>query len=442
MSAGSSRRPPVAVTRITEEVLAECVDAGLLEPTWEDLERKNRELQESQALIDGVLAAMSDILIVSDAGGRIRKVNRAVLDLTGFVEADLVGQPVGRLFRVDCPAALGLWDGRHDCPQTHRRALQECEVRLRGRDGRETEPVTLRCEARHDAVGGSGGMVIIGRPVGELRRAYEALNRAHGDLMTAQQRLLQTEKLASIGRLVAGVAHELNNPVSFVYGNMQALRRYGERLEHYVAALHQSPAAADIADRRAELRIDQTLRDLPSLIDGTVEGAERIRDIVRSLVSLSFRDGPGREPVDLAAVARTAAQWTGGEARRSVDLRLDLPERMIVSGKAGRLHQLLVNLLQNAVDAVAAVPDPAIVVTGTLDGDTAVLAVRDNGPGIDNAVLTRIFDPFFTTKPVGQGTGLGLWVCYEIVQDHGGRIEAANHPEGGAVFTLRLPLPG
>ncbi|HYD32857.1 MAG TPA: ATP-binding protein [Azospirillaceae bacterium] len=436
---------PVIIARTKEEILDELEGAGLLEPSWSDLEDKTRELERSQTFIEDVLESMSDILVVSDRQGLIRKVNRAVLELTGFAEPELIGQPLSSLFLGDFRVDIGQCAANCDCPEAMRKALQDCEVRLRDRLGRPTEPVTLSCQARRGAVAGCGapeGLVIIGRPAGELRRAYEALARTHRELVQAQERLVQTEKMASIGRLVAGVAHELNNPVSFVYGNVLALARYRERLERYVHAIHDSELAAEFDALRRDLRIDRIFRDLPSLVDGTVEGAQRIRDIVRDLLTLSYHDTSPPDRVELAPLAATAADWVAREPGwpARVGLTVTVPPGLAVAGRNGRLHQVLVNLLKNAADAVAAVDGPGITVTGAVDGGTALLSVRDNGPGIPAEALGKLFDPFFTTKPVGKGTGLGLWVSYEIARDHGGVIEAHNLAQGGAGFILKLPL--
>jgi two-component system sensor histidine kinase HupT/HoxJ len=119
---------------------------------------------------------------------------------------------------------------------------------------------------------------------------------------------------------------------------------------------------------------------------------------------------------------------------------LNLPERLEVVGRRGPVHQIIVNLVQNAVDVMAECPDPKLFVSGARDGRWIVVRVRDNGPGLSATAMKRLFEPFFTTKPIGEGTGLGLYVSYGLAEELGGQLEAANHDEGGAVFTLRLPV--
>ncbi|MBF0333337.1 MAG: PAS domain-containing sensor histidine kinase, partial [Alphaproteobacteria bacterium] len=272
-----------------------------------------------------------------------------------------------------------------------------------------------------------------------LRRAYQALNDAHAELKQTQRQLVQSEKMASLGRLVAGVAHELNNPISFIYGNVHTLGKYRERLTAYLAALHGEASPEDRAALRERLRIDRLLDDLGPLIEGTLEGAERVTDIVKNLRRLSFSRSGEAEAFELGAVIRTAVQWTikGGDG--TADFTLDLAPDLHARGHSGQIHQVMVNLVRNALDAAAAAARPEIRIRAERLPGLLRVTVADNGPGIAPDDISRVFDPFFTTKAVGQGTGLGLWISYGIVKEHGGAIEAANRPEGGAAFVFTLP---
>ncbi|HTH40651.1 MAG TPA: ATP-binding protein, partial [Rhodocyclaceae bacterium] len=275
-------------------------------------------------------------------------------------------------------------------------------------------------------------------PVGELRRAYQALHQTHEELKRTQQQLLHSEKMASLGRLVAGVAHELNNPISFVLGNVVALRRYVERIDTYLDAVHHRADAAPAL--RQELRIDKILEDLPSLIEGTVEGAERTRDVVDGLKRFSVMDRDEKATFDLVPVIERAVHWVSSAMQGRFQMCLDLPETISVSGSSGQMQQVLMNLVQNAADATAGQAEQRLTISARLADPQAIIEFHDNGPGIAAENLPRIFDPFFTTKPVGQGTGLGLAISYGIVERHGGKLAVANHAQGGAVFTLTLPL--
>jgi two-component system sensor histidine kinase HupT/HoxJ len=284
--------------------------------------------------------------------------------------------------------------------------------------------------------------VFVGRPLGELKRAYHQLREAHEALKRTQQQLLHSEKMASLGRLVAGVAHELNNPISFVLGNVHALQRYTERLREYLGAIHDHADADERARLRAKLRIDHLLADLPSLMEGTLEGAQRTADIVQGLKRFSAMDRGERSEVDLNGVIERAIHWVRKGTAPAFAVHWAPGEPCTIHGNAGQLLQVVMNLVQNAYDAAATRdnPAPALWVSLQREGDVARLRFRDNGPGIAPEHLSRIFDPFFTTKPVGKGTGLGLSISYGIVEQHGGRLTAGNPPEGGAEFVLELPI--
>ena len=291
-----------------------------------------------------------------------------------------------------------------------------------------------------DGAGRRLGHVLVGRPTGELKRAYLELQVSHDALKRAQQQLMHAEKLASLGRLVAGVAHELNNPISFVLGNVHALARYAERLRRYLDAVHGGASGADAAALRRELRIDQLLGDLPSLIEGTLEGASRTAEIVQGLRRFSAIDHEQRVRVDVNEVVEQAIRWvTKGTAPRFAVHWQPCPGA-VVTGSASQLQQVLMNLIQNAYDAAAGLEQPQLWIEARAEGPSLTLTLRDNGPGIPASDMARIFDPFFTTKPVGKGTGLGLSISYGIVEQHGGRLEARNAPQGGALFSIFLPL--
>jgi len=393
-----------------------------------DLEQKNAALEQAQQFIASIIASMSDILVVCDHKGVIQEINPALLSLTGFAAEEVLGQPL--------TALLSAADAHHLRASG---ALREFEVRLNDKSGGFTELVALSSSVRLERRRHLPGLVLVGRPVGALRHAYHELNAAHDDLKKAQQQLIQAEKMASLGRLVAGVAHELNNPISFVYGNAHTLSRYAGRLEQYLQAVHDGTPEGEREDLRKSLKIDRLMADLGSLIDGTLEGAQRVAEIVKNLRRLSFANPTERRQVNLAEVVRNACQWVLRADKRAVTFEDDLPEDLPVEGLEGPLHQVFVNLAQNAMDATEDMAHPVLSISGRCHGDQLVLVVRDNGPGIRNEDILKVFDPFFTTKPVGKGTGLGLWVSWSIVRDHGGAMEVANSPDGGAAFTIVLP---
>jgi len=276
----------------------------------------------------------------------------------------------------------------------------------------------------------------------QLRTAHEEVQAAYRELQATQMQLIQREKMASVGQLVAGVAHELNNPIGFVYSNVTTLEDFVRRLRGMLEAYRAAPLPeVDRARLQAEWegrKIDYALRYLDSMIQGIREGAERARKIVR----------------DLRVFARTQDDvWQSVDIHEEIESSLTLlnhllKDRVAVHRKFGdlpdvecirsQMDQVFLNLLANAAQAI---PGPgAITIETRRDGPTAVIGIADTGPGIPPEIIGRLFDPFFTTKPVGEGTGLGLSISYEIVKKHGGEIRAESPADGGAIFTVRIPL--
>ena len=402
------------------------------------LEEKNAQLEQSQQFIFSLLSAMSDVLVACDAGGGIEQTNRALAELTGRDEAALRGSAIDALMADEASSTrirrvLGT-------PALQRDGTV-IEVDLRDAAGQPV-PVDFNCTPRFDAAGRRVGLVFVGRPMGELKRAYHQLREAHEALKRTQQQLVHAEKMASLGRLVAGVAHELNNPISFVLGNVYALQRYGSRMQEYLAALHAGKPAEEIAELRKTLRIDRLMEDMKPLIDGTIEGAERTRDIVAGLKRFSAQDRGEEETFNLAEVLERSVHWVVKASGSKIKVVVEVPKEIPVSGSAGQMQQVLVNLVQNAIDSTERQPDARLEIRAELRARSVLLTFRDNGPGFQADTLGHVFDPFFTTKPVGKGTGLGLSISYGIVERHRGQLKAANHPDGGAVLTLTLPLAG
>jgi two-component system sensor histidine kinase HupT/HoxJ len=399
------------------------------------LEEKNAALEDSQKFIFSVLTSMSDILVVCDRHGCIQQVNEAFARLVGRAQDELPGTLISDLFADE----VSRRQAQRFMTEMHRETVHDCEMQFRAADG-NAMPVAVNCTPRLSPVGKFVGTVITGRPIGELRRAYTALREAHEDLKRTQQQLVHSEKMASLGRLVAGVAHELNNPISFVLGNVHALQRYSRRLDEYLSAIHAGRPESEVAELRRRLRIDRLLDDLKPLIDGSIEGAERTRDIVAGLKRFSAVDNTASEVFDLGEVIRRATHWVEKASATRLDTSFDLPDSAPVRGSPGQLQQVAMNLVQNAIDAAEGGAQPRLEIAGRIEDAKVIVSFHDNGPGFKAEQLGKVFDPFYTTKPVGKGTGLGLSISYGIVERHHGALQAANHPAGGAVLTLTLPL--
>jgi signal transduction histidine kinase len=287
-----------------------------------------------------------------------------------------------------------------------------------------------------------------GERIIKLEQTLAEQNRA---LRETQAALVQSEKLASLGQLAAGMAHEINNPIAYVSNNLAVLRRDVpaalEVLDRYRAGrdLLRNVAPDLVAEtERLEEAIDLPyIRDsLPRLFERSLDGLKRVRDIVKNLRDFARLDEADFKEADLNAALQSTLEIAAYEIRKSaIQLRTFLGELPPVLCHPGKINQVLLNILMNAIQAS---PPGGIIEARTRLDETApaggvVVEVQDNGCGIRPEHRQRIFDPFFTTKPVGQGTGLGLSVSYGIIRDHGGSIEVESEVGRGTLFRIRLP---
>ena len=276
-----------------------------------------------------------------------------------------------------------------------------------------------------------------------LQRTHVELQRAHEELKQTETQLIQSEKMASLGQLVAGVAHELNNPISFVFGNVRILEEYVETIQSILDAYRQ---AAEGSEHQEELDafweendMDFILEDLGSLIAGCREGATRTKEIVQDLRTFSRLDEAERKSVDLNAGIMSTLNLLSDRLKNRVNVHLELEDLPQVECFAGQINQVFMNLLSNAEQAIRDRGDIWIR-SRLIAPDRVEVQVEDSGDGIPPEKIDKIFDPFFTTKPVGKGTGLGLSISYGIVERHGGDISVRSEQGRGTCFTLQLPL--
>lgn len=278
----------------------------------------------------------------------------------------------------------------------------------------------------------------------ELEHAYSELTQAHQALKDTQRQLIQSEKMASLGRLVAGVAHELNNPISFVFANMHALLSYEQRFRQYLDGVHSNLPLDQRETLRKQLRIDRIMEDIRPLLEGSMEGAERVSEIVKNLRQFSTPASQQPEAFDLVALCQRTAQWLVRSSALEPELTQIFPAKCVVHNYEGYVSQILVNLIQNALDALDHQAKPKLTLQLIKEKDWVHLEVQDNGAGIKEADFPKLFDPFYTTKPVGKGTGLGLYISYGLATEQcSGALTARNYykqGENGAIFRLSLPL--
>ena len=328
--------------------------------------------------------------------------------------------------------AAGRWSGHVSA------AGVELGVRLyttRRRDGR---PRSLLVVAESHA-----GVA----PDFELQLSREELQNTAQRLAGTQEQLLQSEKMASIGQLAAGVAHEINNPIGYVHSNLGTLQEYLTALmallECHETALHADDPKlwrSEVQGKRERLDIDFIIGDLPKLLEESREGIERVTKIVQDLKDFSRSSGSGEpmRPADLHKGLESTINIVWNELKYKVQLERHYGNLPPVECHASEINQVLMTLLINAGQAID--NRGTITITTGCEGDEAWISVSDTGCGIAPEAIGRIFEPFYTTKPIGRGTGLGLAVAYNIMAKHHGRIEVTSTLGVGSTFRVVLPV--
>lgn len=292
------------------------------------------------------------------------------------------------------------------------------------------------------------------------RSKSQALEQALQELRQTQLHLVQSEKMSSLGQLVAGVAHEINNPVNFIYGNLDHAERYAQDLLHLIQVYqqHYPTPAAEIEAEAEEIDLDFLVEDLPKLLASMKVGADRIKSIVASLRTFSRLDEAEVKAVNIhEGIDSTLMILQNRLKPRSdhpgIDVIKTYGELPLVECYAGQLNQVFMNILTNAADAldeanqhrtpeeIQANPSRITICTQVAEPGWVLIQISDNGPGIPEAVRAKLFDPFFTTKPVGRGTGLGLSISQEIVvSKHGGKLWCDSTLGQGTTFGIEIPV--
>ena len=342
-----------------------------------------------------ILAGLPEGVVLATPGGHVRFANRCAGELLGIHPEELVGRPIADLLP--------------EIPVHPPRVVSELECELIGAE--DDVPISLSTTPLHDKQGLLMGLVVVIR---DLREVAEL-----------RRRLVVSGRLAAVGELAAGIAHEINNPLSFIGANLRMLDEHWARLRESREKGEEIPW--------------EVLTEGHEMIQESIEGVSRAAGIVRDVRVLAHGGSRGREQVDVNAVIEHAVRVARPQLGEGIRLERVLAPVPRIHASAGEIEQVLLNLLMNAQGAIgergiirvrSLAPDP---------GREVEILVEDDGCGIAPEVLERIFDPFFTTKPVGEGTGLGLAISHEIVRRHGGALIVESEPGRGTRARVRLP---
>lgn len=273
----------------------------------------------------------------------------------------------------------------------------------------------------------------------KVKSRTEELENALGNLKNAQQQIIQQEKMASIGQLAAGVAHEINNPMSFVITNVNLLKDYFTAMSGYLTQVEKnvSEKADSVQKLRQDLEIGYILEEIGPMLDETLTGTERVKKIVNELRTFS-RLTVEMEMTDINRGITSVIGILWNELKYKVEIKTDLGDLPAVQCNPGQINQVFMNIIMNGAQAIADTGE--ISIKTKAEGERIRITISDTGSGMTPEIMARIFEPFFTTKEPGKGTGLGLSVSYDIVMKHQGTIEVSSIPGTGTTFNITLPV--
>jgi PAS domain S-box-containing protein len=366
-----------------------------------------QELASSEARLRELVEHAPLGIITCDAQGQVRTVNPRLWDIFG-TPAEIRGMPLGNLLA---------WNRRYrpDAPEHLRRTLEHGEthtgeVKLAPPWGRAAELRFVSTPLRAPD-GSISGALVLAEDVTERNEL--------------ERRLRLAQRMEAVGQLAAGIAHEINTPMAYVRTNLRALHADWNALRDEIRKDPRSHAT------------DELLGGAEALIGDSLEGVERTISIARDMREFAHSTGAAREPTDLDRELEACVRLASPQ-RPEIRITESYAGVPTFSASASQLRQVFLNLIVNALQAIGA--DGTVAVSSAVDDGYAVVRVRDDGCGIPHEIQHRLFEPFFTTKPANQGTGLGLFISYEIVRAHGGEIRVESSPGAGATFEVRLPL--
>jgi len=299
-------------------------------------------------------------------------------------------------------------------------------------------------------------ILLVSRDITDQKRAEDALEQknrelenAYAELKAAQSQILQQEKMASIGQLAAGVAHEINNPMGFIISNINTLKKYIDKIYEFIDSQHKAleSCTADqgsaevlkqLLEKRRQLKIDYISEDIRSLIAESLDGADRVKKIVQDLKGFSRLDEAEYKMADINAGLESTINIVWNELKYKATVTREFGDIPQIKCRPGQLNQVFMNLLINAAHALG--EHGEIRIKTWQDGEKINVAISDTGCGMPEEVRKRIFEPFFTTKEVGKGTGLGLSIAYDIIKKHDGEIRVDSIVGKGTTFTISIPV--
>ncbi len=408
------------------------------------LETLTEVLNDPVRILENIMISMGDGLSIQDLNMRIVYQNKFMIEQFGSHIGDYCYNVYEKRNTV-C-------DG---CPMI--KSYETGQITKALRVGITRKGIPFRFENIASVMRNKSGDIIAGielcRIVEEREKALDDLREAMQHLKEMQNQLVRAEKMAGIGQLAAGVAHEINNPTGFVMSNLNTIRKYINDFFRYLDSMEKIVEAvgADPTTHGRQDSIQEGVRkiidsedyrylkdDLPEVIDESMDGLQRIKTIVTDLLTFSSSEEEAKRLVDINTEIRSVLELLDSEINKKGHVAKDLNRLPEISASPRQLQQLFVNLIHNAVQAIDSGGEISI---STKAEETYIqIVIADDGVGIPKEVIPNIFNPFFTTREVGSGVGFGLSIAYRIIEHHNGNIDVQSTPGKGTTFTVRLPI--
>ena len=401
----------------------------------DELNRLFRLVEKIKKEWEATMDCVADIIVLTDTEGKIKRCNRTLKEFAGKPYEEILNRDLITLL---CEHGFA----------ADRISGQDIEIYYRPSD----RWFILHSDPFKEQESISGNVIII-HDITELKNAgrelslkNQELEKAYDLLKDSQAKILHQEKMASIGQLAAGVAHEINNPVGFINSNLGTLQKYVGRLREFIET--QETVIASIQDgqkeqeglktKRKQLKIDHILPDIEELIIESMDGTDRVKKIVLDLRNFAHTDEATSAIANINACLESTINIIWNELKYKVKLKKEYGDIPQIVCNVSQLNQVFMNLLINSAQAIDNKGE--ITVKTWFDNGIILVSISDTGKGIAADMINRIFDPFFTTKKVGEGTGLGLSIVYDIVKKHKGEIEVESEVGKGTIFTVKIPV--
>ncbi len=409
-----------------EERTAELSNAKtMLAKEHKELTHLFRTVSIAKTEWEKTMDCVADMVMLTDSQGRIKRLNKSLMDFVNMPYTDIIGERWEKIMIDNKLETISLFDEGG--------AGEIIEVIQKSTD----KWFELISYPYKDEKLDFSGFVITLHETTEIRRVSRELEASHAQI-------LQGEKMASIGQLAAGVAHEINNPTGFVLSNLNTLEKYASRLTEFIndqSKAIESPTdncMQELAEKKKTLKIDFIHDDIKDLISESIEGADRIKNIVQNLKSFARVDESDLMMADINECIESTLNIVWNELKYKTEVFKDYGTLPLINCYPQQLNQVFMNLLINASQSIEKQGEIRIK---TWNGDGMIhVSISDTGAGIPEDKMSRIFEPFFTTKAVGMGTGLGLSISYDIVKKHNGEIKVDSEVGKGTTFSVTIPI--